>query len=261
MTTKPISGTREWSVASVNCLTGCSHACRYCYARANALKRFRTIKTLDEWARPKLRKADVSKRRRKVDGPIMFPTTHDILPEFLPACREVIERILRAGNRLLIVSKPHLKCIRELCLNLRDFREQILFRFTIGADDDKLLSYWEPGAPDFYQRVNSLHFAQYFGYATSVSIEPMLDSANVGRLIRRIEKFVTDTIWVGKLNQIRSRALDASEEAIRAIEAGQTPERIAAIYEEWKNHPKLRWKETIKQVLGLPMADRAGLDI
>ena len=42
MSKKPISGTKEWSVSSVNCITGCEHNCRYCYARANAL-RFKRI--------------------------------------------------------------------------------------------------------------------------------------------------------------------------------------------------------------------------
>ena len=29
------NGTQEWSVKTVNCCTGCSHDCRYCYAKGN----------------------------------------------------------------------------------------------------------------------------------------------------------------------------------------------------------------------------------
>ena len=46
---KPIiSGTREWAVENVNIILGCPHKCRYCYARANAL-RFGKIKRAAEW--------------------------------------------------------------------------------------------------------------------------------------------------------------------------------------------------------------------
>ena len=31
---KIISGTKEWAKENVNCVTGCSNNCRYCYARA-----------------------------------------------------------------------------------------------------------------------------------------------------------------------------------------------------------------------------------
>ena len=255
-----ISGTKEWSVASVNCLTGCSHACRYCYARHQAL-RFGRIQTPDQWSRPVVRASEVKKRRRKVDGTIMFPTTHDVLPDFLTECTEVIGSILRAGNRILIVSKPHLECIRELCDNSESFREQILFRFTIGAADDSILSYWEPAAPTFDERLECLRLAHDRKFSTSVSIEPMLDTPNIGELIDLVDPYVTDTIWLGKLNQLRARALDASEEAIRRIEAGQIRAQIMTIYHAQWDRPKIRWKESIKKVVGLDRAETAGLDV
>ena len=31
-------GTQEWSVKTVNCTTGCSHDCRYCYAKGMAVR-------------------------------------------------------------------------------------------------------------------------------------------------------------------------------------------------------------------------------
>ena len=48
MTAKKISGTKEWSVKSVNILAGCTHRCRYCYARATALK-YKRIVDPEEW--------------------------------------------------------------------------------------------------------------------------------------------------------------------------------------------------------------------
>lgn len=39
------------------------------------------------------------------------------------------------------------------------------------------------------------------------------------------------------------------------VKGGQTPERIRAIYEALKEHPKIRWKDSYRRVLGLPLAE------
>jgi DNA repair photolyase len=114
---KPISGTKEWSVASVNCLTGCEHACRYCYAREQAL-RFKRIATAADWQDTAIRAAEVWKKRKKYDGRVMFPTTHDITPTYLEPCRRVLENLLLAGNDVLIVTKANAHCVNTLCLVL-----------------------------------------------------------------------------------------------------------------------------------------------
>ncbi len=262
-----ISGTKEWSTCSVNIALGCPHRCRYCYARANAL-RFNRLERAEDWGEAyfRVREAEVRKRRKRVEGTVMFPTTHDITPEILDPCLEVIRNILEAGNRLLIVSKPHEECIAAICLEFGlssdPFTKQILFRFTIGAMDDGILSYWEPGAPSFAKRKGSLIYAQAMGFQTSVSIEPMLDSDNVVDLFHALEPYVTDTIWIGKLNKIRQRCIAGTDRAeIERIEAGQTDERIRAIYWELNAQPKVRWKDSFKQVLGLDLAPAAGMDV
>lgn len=245
------TGTREWAVKNVNCLLGCSHDCRYCYARARALQ-YRRIASAAEWRTPRLREAEVRKRRRKVDGLVMFPSTHDILPEFLPQCEELLDNLLRAGNRVLVVSKPHYDCVTSLCLRFRSHRLQLLFRFTIGALNEELLAYWEPGAPTLSERVCALKQAHEAGYETSVSMEPLLEPGRVDWLIERVEPFVTETIWIGAMNRIKSRVVPGTDPAaIARIEAGQTPEAIRAIYERWHSHPKLRWKDSYRKVLGL----------
>lgn len=256
-----IFGTREWSVASVNCLIGCSHDCRYCYARADAL-RFGRISSSREWRYPKIREGELRKPRKRVEGTIMFPTTHDILPEFLEPCLHVIYTLLAVGNRLLIVSKAHLECIEAICREHQNRRDQIHIRFTIGALDDDLLSFWEPGAPPFQQRYDSLILARKAGFATSVSCEPLLDADRMIDLFRAIEPLVTDTIWIGKANRLRTRCMPGtSEERIRRVEAGQTDEWVREIYQALKGEPKVRWKESYKRVLGLEPAPRAGMDL
>jgi DNA repair photolyase len=258
-----ISGTKEWAVENVNCVLGCSHRCRYCYARTNALKYGRIGKP-EEWGETynRVRPAEVRRRRPKVDGTVMFPTTHDITPEFMAPCLEVIGRILKPGNRLLIVSKPHLECIEAICREFASARGQILFRFTIGGISESLLAYWEPGAPSFEERLACLRYARKQGFETSVSAEPLLEASRAGELVAALLPYVTDSIWIGKMNQLRFRVVPGTQEAaIREIEAGQTKEQVGAIYDELKQEPQIRWKESYKAVLGLKKPEKAGLDI
>jgi len=76
--------------------------------------------------------------------------------------------------------------------------------------------------------------------------------------------YVTDTLWLGKMNRIRQRvAVITDEDHVRVaeLEAAQTDENIRHIFGMLQHIPRIRWKESIKQVVGLPLADEAGQDI
>ena len=94
----------------------------------------------------------------------MFPSSHDITPTNLAGCLVFLEELLRVGNQVLVVSKPHLDCIEAVCEKFGDYQGQILFRFTIGACDDSVLSFWEPGAPEYAERKASLEHAYSEGF-------------------------------------------------------------------------------------------------
>ncbi len=230
------------------------------FTSVNAVERFGRMKA-EDWPRMRVRQHDVRKRRVKVDGTVMFPTTHDITPEVLEPCLTVLRNLLEAGNRVLVVSKPYFDCVLEITDRLREFRGHVLFRFTIGASSDKILGYWEPGAPSFAERLVVLGMAKDRGWATSVSCEPLLEADRAEELFVGLEPFVTDTIWFGKMNQVRQRCHDVSEEAIAAVEAGQTDQRVREIYAALKDEAKVRWKESYKRGLGLEQAAAAGLDV
>jgi len=249
------SGTREWADVTVNCCTGCRHGCLYCYAESLALQRKQV--TEGQWTNQRIRHHDVVKgRRKRFQGWVMFPSSHDITPFNLNACLTVLEKLLNAGNKVLIVSKPHLDCIEAICQQFGDYRGQILFRFTIGSCDDSVLSFWEPGAPAYAERMAALQYAYEQGFQTSVSVEPMLDSANIGRLIAEILPYVTETIWIGKMNHLETLSNNTEAQlqaALQQIEAGQTDDIIRTIYHRHKMNPNIRWKASIKKVVGLPM--------
>jgi len=131
--------------------------------------------------------------------------------------------------------------------------------------DDQVLSLWEPGAPTFAERVQSLKLAFDRGYATSVSCEPMLDD-DIATVVAAVEPYVTDFIWLGKMNKVASRlklnGVDMKVLAAAiALEITQRDQAIKALYERFKDHPKIKWKESIKEVVGLASQTEAGQDI
>jgi DNA repair photolyase len=247
-------GTREWATKTVNCCTGCSHDCVYCYGKGMAL-RFGQV-TEGQWCSETIRQHDVIRKHPKYQGRVMFPSSHDITPGNQAACMIVLEKLLKVGNEVLIVSKPHLDCIQAICQQYKMYKRQILFRFTIGACDNSVLSFWEPGAPAYGERMASLQYAYENGFQTSVSVEPMLDSANIDRLIAEVLPYVTETIWIGKMNHLGRLAKNAEaklQSALRQLGAGQTDVIIRSIYERHKGNPLIQWKASIKKVVGLPL--------
>ena len=255
-------GTKEWTASTVNCCTGCANNCRYCYAKGMAV-RFKRV-TAEEWPIERVRQKDVAREQGLYAGRIMFPSSHDITPGNFEACMTVLTNLIQAENQVLIVSKPRYDIIREICHEFQEHRDQIMFRFTIGAMNNAILRFWEPGAPSFKERLDSLIYAFCSGYKTSVSIEPMLDSDNVLDLILAVEPFATDSIWLGKMNHIGKNIVIDSPEikaAVRRIENGQTKERIKVLYKVLKDNPKIKWKSCLKHIIGLPMNYTPGLDI
>lgn len=257
------SGTREWAARNVNIQKGCEHGCLYCYAHGNA-GRFKKS-WAKSWTTPSLTRAAIDKGYNKREGAIMFPSSHDITEANLSDCLVVLKKLLAAGNRVLIVSKPHLNCIKTLCQELDGFKGQVLFRFSIGSADAAVLAFWEPHAPNYRERLDSLKWAFKQGYKTSVSCEPMLDG-NIQRVIDDARAYVTDSIWLGRVRRIQNcLTLNApgNQEAkmkATALMELQNDLWVMGLYVKHKDDPLIRYKDSIKQVVGLERPDEAGLD-
>ena len=260
---RPPTGTQEWAASNVNIQDGCEHDCRYCYAKTMAI-RFKRV-TPASWKRPRLRQHDLDRSFTKRSGRIMFPTAQDITDQNIDECLTVLSRMLATGNDLLIVSKPRLSCVKRLCEELATYQAQIVFRFSIGSTNDAVLSYWEPGAPSFKARLACLQYAYANDFQTSVSGEPMLDG-DPDALIAAVHHYVTDSIWLGKINRLRNilpQNCPRDSEAIRrgeALMATQTDAAIGALYRRHRNDPLIKWKDSIKSVVGLSRPAAAGLD-
>jgi len=218
---------------------------------------------LEQWKHEDIRWKDVRRTYKYKEGTTMFPSSHDITPKNLFACLIVLRKLLRTGSRVLIVSKPHLECIKAICRIFTEYKKQILFRFTIGASDNEILSIWEPNAPGYEERKEALKYAFDRGYETSVSVEPMLDSEHIMDLVKDLLPLVTNALWIGKMNHTRNIRAEneiVARELDRIVE-GQSDEKITAIYDKLKANPKIKWKSHIKKVVGIPLSEKSGMDI
>lgn len=245
------TGTHEWAEVTENISRGCPHDCLYCYAAQNA-KRFK-LRDRADWKREELTKRAYITSYPARDGVIMFPSAHDVVSTNVEAYIRVARLMLEKGNRLLVVSKPHFDCVAKMCDAFEPFTEQILFRFTIGTTDAAVAKHWEPGAPLPIERIEALAYARRRGFRTSVSAEPLLGGLEAAKaILAAVRSHVSDTVWIGKMNKIRTR-VDMSDPAnareVALIEAAQTDEEVLRMFEALREDPIVRWKDSVGEVV------------
>jgi DNA repair photolyase len=261
---KKVFGTHEWADKTANCINGCEHDCKYCYSKSMAI-RFKR-KTSKNWKSEEVRSKQLEKKFKKHSGSYMYPSSHDIHPDNLDSNMQFLNNLIISGNQVLIVTKPHFECINRICNEFSYFKNQILFRFTIGSANSEVLKFWEPGAPDFDERLRCLKFAFKNGFETSISCEPMLDS-EIYEVIDKVLPFTTDAIWLGKANfllrRLKMNGYSDKKSLKKANELilWQSDDNMIELYEKYKDNPKIKWKESIKKIVGLVLPSERGLDI
>jgi DNA repair photolyase len=261
---KQVFGTTEWAVENANFINGCFHDCKYCYSKEMAI-RFKR-KTPATWHIEEIDSNLKKIKIKKVDGMVMFPSSHDITPMNLNLSIEFLRNLLDSGNGILIVTKPHLEVIKEICTKFENYKSKILFRFTIGSINSETLKFWEVYAPPFAERKESLIYAYKNGFSTSVSCEPMLDDSTE-ELVKSLLPYITDSIWIGKANfllrRLKMNGTDDPKTIRKAQEliSMQSDENIKTLYKKLKDNKMIKWKESIKKIVDLEISSIKGLDI
>ncbi len=111
----------------------------------------------------------------------------------------------------------------------------------------------------------TLVYAFETGYQTSISCEPMLDD-KIDKVIEDLSQYVTDAIWLGKMNfairRLRTNGhLDAENQAAaEQLLEWQNDAAIKQLYNKYKDNPQIKWKESIKKVVGLEVSTKKGED-
>jgi DNA repair photolyase len=213
------------------------------------------------WACEQVRSAAVAGKVGRKSGTIMFPTTHDLTPENMGVTVPHLRRLLEAGNQVLVVSKPHIQVIDRITSELAAYRSKVLFRFTVGTSRDEVLGFLEPGAPTFSERMACIILAVSRGWRVSVSMEPLLE-VNEDRVVAIVEVLQAagvEEVWIGKLNRAQGtmkhngRWDDAHRAMVASIQASQSDDRIRSLHARLGGNPVVRWKESIKAVVGMEL--------
>ena len=249
------TGTREWSSSSANCCFGCSNGCLYCYAREQAL-RFHRIENARDWTTERINQAAVEKGYGKRKGTIMFPTTHDITYANEFECSVVLGKLLAAGNDVLVVSKAPYWLAAWITDRFHEEMDRIELRVTIGMLSESLRQFWEPDAPSIDSRLDALKFSHASGIKTSVSMEPLIEPERALELALAVAPYVTETIWVGACNDLERRTawvgdsltMDMERDRLRCW---QQREQMQRVYDQLKDNPKIRWKDSYQRALDL----------
>jgi DNA repair photolyase len=205
---------------SLNCYTGCTHACTYCYARY--MQRFHPHD--EPWGRfvdVKVNAVEVLKRqlRRAAPGHVFLSSACDgwqPLEAELRLTRRCCELLLERGFRLSVLTKSRL-VLRDLDLLASG---GVNLGVTITTPEERLRRLWEPGAASVEARWDVLEQARRSGLSTTVMFGPLLPRlsdtpAALEQMLCRARDLDVRQIWVDLLNP-RPRVWPAVAELLRA---------------------------------------------
>ncbi len=190
---------------SLNCYTGCTHACVYCYARF--MQRFHPHP--EAWGRfvdVKVNAVEVLKRqlRRATPGEVFVSSACDGWQPIEAECRltrRCCELLLEHGFQVNVLTKSTL-VLRDLDV-LAGRRARI--GTTVTTLDERLRALWEPGGSSVGERFQVVDEARRAGLQTAIMFGPLLpflsdDPESIAALLERAGDLGIGTIWVDALN-------------------------------------------------------------
>lgn len=205
---------------SLNCYTGCTHACAYCYARY--MQRFHPHD--EPWGAfvdVKVNAVEVLKRqlRRARPGSVFVSSACDgwqPVEADWRLTRRCCELLLERGFQVHVLTKSDL-VLRDL--ELFAGRESQI-AVTVTTLEEPLRALWEPGAATVEKRLRVIEAARAAGLETGIMFGPLLpylsdSQAAIDALLERAADLGVDQIWVDALNR-RPRVWPAVAELLRA---------------------------------------------
>jgi DNA repair photolyase len=205
---------------SLNCYTGCTHACVYCYARF--MQRFHPHD--EPWGAfvdVKLNAVETLKRqlRRSTPGEVFMSSACDgwqPIEAQYGLTRRCCELLLERGFQLSVLTKSTL-VVRDFDL----FQGQpVRLGVTLTTLDEHLRELWEPGAASVAQRIGLIQSARRAGLKTAVMFGPLLpflsdSQESIDALLGQAAALKVDVIWIDALNP-RPRVWPAVADLLRA---------------------------------------------
>jgi DNA repair photolyase len=210
---------------SLNCYTGCRHACVYCYARF--MQRFHPhAEPWGEFVDVKINAVETLKRqlRRAAPGEVFVSSACD---GWQPV--EAEYGLTRRCCELLLGHGFHVSVLTKSALVRRDLDvfqgRNATVGVTITTLDQGLADLWEPHASSVEGRLGVIAEARRRGLKTSIMFGPLLpglsdDQASLDAMFERAAGLDVDAVWVDAMNP-RPKVWPA----VAALLRGRFPER------------------------------------
>ncbi len=94
----------------------------------------------------------------------------------------------------------------------------------------------------------------------------MLDTKVEG-VIKAVRPYVTDSIWLGKAGRLKTILgltcpgnAEVQHKADELLEQ-QSDEWVHGLYAKYRNDPMIKWKDSIKKIVGIEIPTEKGLDV
>jgi DNA repair photolyase len=205
---------------SLNCYTGCEHACVYCYARF--MQRFHPHpEAWGQFVDVKVNAVEVLRRqlRRAQPGEMFVSSACDgwqPIEREWALTRRCCELLLEYGFELHVLTKSDL-VLRDLELFVD---QKVRIGITVTTLDETLRGHWEPRAASVEARFRVLEEANRLGLKTAIMFGPLLpwlsDSQDsLDAMFQRAADLQVEVIWVDALNP-RPRVWPAVSQLLRA---------------------------------------------
>jgi DNA repair photolyase len=244
---------------TLNCYTGCSHRCAYCYARF--MQRFHPhVEPWGTFVDVKINAVEVLKRqlRRATPGDVFLSSACDGWQPIEAECqltRRCCELLLERGFHLNVLSKSML-----LMRDIEMFRGRpVQVGITLTTLDERMRKLWEPGAASVDGRCQVIEAARAVGLKTAVMFGPLLpflsdSQASLDDLMKRAAGLGVDVIWVDAMNP-RPRVWPAVAELLRAEFPELLPQYRKILFDEaWRTEYLAELRTRVERAAG-----RAGL--
>ncbi|MFQ6116114.1 MAG: radical SAM protein [bacterium] len=251
---------KQWAKMGYNIMdskTDCPQKCRYCYVLAWKIRMDKdnfslpSYEDIEDLGREEFvldeRRAKSNWTVRRKPRLYIFASTHDIFPEMVDAYIKKARNIIETGSEILIVTKPRIDCIKTICEALADYKDKLMLICTITSDKEEVLKYWEPFAPTYSERKDSLIYAFRKGFKTSVSMEPYLSDPRP--VIKDLRDYVTHAIWLGRMNHCRQ--LEFEKEQYEKIDDLYSSEYIKQLIIDLWEDEKVYFKYSMMRTVGL----------
>lgn len=204
---------------SLNCYTGCEHACAYCYARF--MQRFHPhSEPWGQFVDIKINAVEVLKQqlRRAAPGEVFVSSACDgwqPIERERGLTRRCCQLLLEYGFEIHVLTKSVL-ILRDLDL-FSDRKARI--GVTVTTLDEHLRTHWEPHAATVEERFQVLKEAGRLGLKTAIMFGPLLpwlsdQQDSLDAMFQRAADLNVEVIWVDALNP-RPRVWPAVSQLIR----------------------------------------------